>query len=334
VTGRAGVSGPRGTLTQRARVAVLRAASAGATRLPAGLAGAFSDVAGELWYRVTPARAATARANLHRVCENLAATGRGSPRARRAAADDRELERLVRAAYRHAVRTYVEMLRWRVIARDLGPLLTVEHPETVEPAFNDGAAVFATMHFGSLQVISAVLGELTAAPVTSPMETLADPELQRFLAETRAEVGLRIVPLAEARSELRAALRRGELVGIVADRDVAGGGIAVPLFGSPAPLPAGPAMLALEHDVPIHVAATRRVGGERFAGHLVTIRPADVVAGIEGRRARVEALMVAVARAFEHFISASPEQWWAVFYPIWPDLRPEPRVRAAAKDPR
>jgi hypothetical protein len=30
------------------------------------------------------------------------------------------------------------------------------------------------------------------------------------------------------------------------------------------------------------------------------------------------------ARAFERHIAAAPEQWLAVFHPIWPDLEGEP----------
>jgi lauroyl/myristoyl acyltransferase len=319
----------RGTLAQRARVGALRGASAVLTRLPTGVVGAGADAVGELWYRVTPSRAAMGRANLGRVCANLAATGRATPRIRRAAADPDELERLLRAAYRHAARTYLELLRRPAIVRELWGRLTVEHPETVEPAFARGAAILGTMHFGSLQVIEEVLVALARAPVTAPMETLGDPELQAFMAASRAAPGLRLVGLSEARRELKRALARGEIAGAVADRDIAGGGIATTLFGSPAPLPAGLAMLALECNAPIHVAAVRRIRGERYAGHLLTIDPAAVVAaaGATTRRQRVEAVLAAEAAAFEHFIAAAPEQWWAAFFPIWPDLAPAPRVR-------
>ncbi len=70
---------------------------------------AAADAAGELWYRVSPNRRRQARANLARVCEGLAASGRGTALARRAAVDPEALERTVRAAFRHAARYYVEV---------------------------------------------------------------------------------------------------------------------------------------------------------------------------------------------------------------------------------
>jgi hypothetical protein len=30
--------------------------------------------------------------------------------------------------------------------------------------------------------------------------------------------------------------------------------------------------------------------------------------------------MTVIAAAFEEIVADAPEQWWAVFFPIWPDL--------------
>src|SRR5450756_954331 len=86
---------PRATRVQRLRVGLLEAAAWLANRLPASVVGGAADAAGELWYRVTPARAAQARANLGRVVTHLAATGaragarRRRPRGARAAGPGR-----------------------------------------------------------------------------------------------------------------------------------------------------------------------------------------------------------------------------------------------------
>jgi hypothetical protein len=38
------------------------------------------------------------------------------------------------------------------------------------------------------------------------------------------------------------------------------------------------------------------------------------------RRERVTTTMTLLAAAFEDLIADAPDQWWAVFFPIWPDL--------------
>jgi KDO2-lipid IV(A) lauroyltransferase len=148
------------------------------------------------------------------------------------------------------------------------------------------------------------------------METVDDPPLQAWFEQTRGSLGVRIVGLRAARRELQAALRTDGFVGIVADRDVAGGGIDVPFFGAPAPFPIGPALLAIESGARIFAVAVRRLPDGRVAGGL---RPVPVAA--EGsRRARITATLTALAAAFEDAIAEAPEQWSGAFFPIWPDL--------------
>ena len=123
--------------------------------------------------------------------------------------------------------------------------------------------------------------------------------------------------MREARRELLGALRDGTSVGLVGDRDLTGGGLPIPLFGAPANLPLGPAMLAVESGAPLYVVGVRRTGDR-------------AVPGWPGGRSRSRgaaraasgspSTMTALAAAFERTVATAPEQWWAVFFPIWPDL--------------
>lgn len=313
----------RGTTAQRARASLVGALGTVLAHLPSAVVGGLSDAIGELWYRTAPERAARARGNLALVAGWLEANGRGAARSRAAATDPAALERMVRAAFRHSVRTYAETLRPAATARDVRRRLVIENPAPVDAAFaTPGRVVFATGHFGSMVGASTVLSDRSLVPVTAPMETIADPELQRLLLRARESGGARIVGLDQARHELRNALARGEGVGLVADRDIAGGGLPVTLFGRSATLPMGPAYLALEHEAPLHLAAVWRARGESYRGGLITLPhpPLDLP-----RRARIEALLQAEARALEEFITIAPEQWWTVFYPIWDGVEPRPR---------
>ncbi|MEO8207493.1 MAG: hypothetical protein ABI598_00550, partial [Chloroflexota bacterium] len=135
-------------------------------------------------------------------------------------------------------------------------------------------------------------------------------------------VGVDIVSLRDARRALTQALSEGRVVGMVADRNVAGGTVDVPFFGATAPLPMGPGLLALDQGLPIWVAAVRRAPGGRYRGQLRRVEmPSEGL-----RRARLTAAMTRVAEAMEASIAAAPEQWWSVFSPIWPDLDPEARA--------
>jgi KDO2-lipid IV(A) lauroyltransferase len=308
----------RATVVQRLRARAVAGLSWLACRTPEGIAIRVADLAGAAWYRTTPGRAARARRNLGRVCGHLALTGRGGALVARAASDSVVLETLVRAAYRHNARYYLEVLRIPAMtARTIRERVVVETPEVVDAAFATGRPViFVGLHFGAIELPAMYLAERTGRQALAPMETVGDPALQAWFVRTRGRVGVRIVGLREARRALLAALKSGESVGLVADRDITGGGLTVPLFGAPAPLPAGPALLAVESGAPIYVAGLRRGAGGRYHGRLVHVP----VAADGTRRDRTTATVAACARAFEDVIAGAPEQWGAVFFPIWPDL--------------
>jgi lauroyl/myristoyl acyltransferase len=163
----------------------------------------------------------------------------------------------------------------------------------------------------------------------TPMETVDDPGVQAYFERTRGRAGVRLVGLREARRALIEALRNGIPVGLVGDRDLTGGGIPIPLFGAPAVLPMGPAMLAVESGVPTYALTVRRAGRGHYRGRVI---PIDVPT--EGtRRERVTLTMTRLAAAFEDLIADAPDQWWAVFFPIWPDLEEAADGSAATETP-
>ncbi len=301
----------------RLRSRGLIAASWLACHLPEWPLTKLADLAGDAWYRLAPERAAQARRNLARVCLALEADGRGTAAARAAARDPRALERLVRAAFRHSARYYLEVARTPALRPgDLDERLIIETPEVVAEAFKgDRAVIFVGLHFGAIELPALYLAARVGAAV-APMETVDDAGLQAYFVRTRGAAGVRIVGLREARRELLGALRDGISVGLVGDRDLTGGGLPTPLFGAPANLPIGPAMLAVESGAPLYVVGVRRTAIGRYGGRLEAV-PVPT----EGsRRDRVTATMLALAAAFERVVAVAPEQWWAVFFPIWPDL--------------
>jgi hypothetical protein len=64
------------------------------------------------------------------------------------------------------------------------------------------------------------------------------------------------------------------------------------------------------------MSAVRRVGPGRYRGGVRQLPPP---AGAN-RRERSRAMAREESRLFEQFIIDAPEQWLALFHPIWPDL--------------
>ena len=293
-------------------------------RLPERPLMAVADLFGHVWYRLAKGRRATARGNLARVCRWMAANEVGSARGREAATDRRILESLVRDAFRHSVRYNLILARGPIMdAAYVARWMVMETEDVIDAALAEpNGALFVGLHMGSNELPALYLALKTGRPAWAPTQTLDDPLLQAYMVRSRARLGLHLVELQSARRELAEALRRGDPVGILADRDFTGGGIEVPLFGAPASLPIGAALLALETGAVPHVFGVRRDERGVYRARVERVPlPAD-----GSRRERVTGYLAAEARAFEHNVASAPEQWFAIFFPIW-------HAEAAASSP-
>lgn len=288
----------------------LEAGDALAGLLPTRAAYALADLLGAAWHRFAPARRRLVAANLARVC---AASGR--------VVGEAELDRLVRAAFVAHARYYLEVARFphhdpqRILA-----MLDVDDPEGLEVRMRDRGAVGVSAHFGNVEPAAtwmAVRGLRWVAPV----ERIDPPELFAYLLSRRgvATTGGELVPVPEAGRRVLQGLRRGEVVAIVADRDISGTGVEVLLFGHPARVPNGPATLAVLTGAPVLVGTLRRTAPERFAAaaEWVTWAPSG------DRDADIAALTQRITDTLAGQIARAPEQWWGAFQTVWSDLTPK-----------
>jgi KDO2-lipid IV(A) lauroyltransferase len=291
--------------------------------LPERVVWPLAGLAGRVSYRASGRRRDHARRNLRRVVTWMAANGRGDERYRRAATDPAALEQLVKDAFRHHAYYSVELARAPGCdARWISERLIVETPEAIKELLSTRRAmILIGMHFGAIEMPGMLAVQGVGALVT-PMEFVANPRIQRYIYSSRAAVGTTIVSLADAPREMIAALRRNEPVGLVADRDITGGGIEVQMFGATTKIPAGPALMAAESGAPVCMGAVRRTAPGRYRGKLLPL-PASEGAS---RKERSRAMLRDEARHFEDFIVDAPEQWLALFHPIWPDLE-KPAMR-------
>jgi lauroyl/myristoyl acyltransferase len=315
------------TALQRAVALLVRAASWLAMRVPNPWLQRVAHVAGAGWYLVAPRQRALARSNLRRVCEALAASGRGGPRIAAAARDRVALERLVRDAFGHRARYYVEVAcvprySWAYLEAHLqqdAAFTQATHDVTdlLDASASGARPVFVGLHLGAVELPMYFLTQGHGLRMVSPTETIGNPALQAYLVRSRAASGVRLVPLQSARQALRAALAAGEVVGIVGDRDVSGTGVTIDLFGHAARLPVGAALLTVDSGVPMVVGAVRRSGWGEYAARMLRVE----VPASGSHRARVMEAMRHQAAAIELVVADAPEQWMAVFFRIWPDLR-------------
>lgn len=212
-------------------------------------------------------------------------------------------DELVRAAVLSYLRTFWEVLAlpgWS--AEEVVARVRTEDEHHLRDAYARCGAVVALPHSGNWDLAGAWACR-TGMPVTTVAELLSEAEFAAFVS-FRRRLGMEVLSHREpgAISALAAAVRRGRLVCLMADRDLDGTGLAVQWNGRAVTMPAGPAMVA------------RRTGAAlvpafcHYQGASMVIRFGSPVPARPGRDGLV-AMTQEVADFFAGQIAAHPQDW-------------------------
>ncbi|MBI4494801.1 MAG: hypothetical protein HY690_18650 [Chloroflexi bacterium] len=271
--------------------------------IPPGLAYPVCDLIGDLASVVARGARRAVEANLRHVL------GARQPPDRR----------LVRQVFRNGARNYYDTFRIPALSGPaLERLVQAEGWEHLEAARAGGrGAILVGAHLSSVSLAGQIVAR-RGYPLVAVVEPIQPRWLFELLARLRAGHGARLLPLGlKAMAELVAALRRNEVVGLIADRDIGRTGLLVPFFDAPASMPSGPAALALRTGAPILVAVALRKPDGTFWG---VIEPPLALARTGDLRRDIERATCQIARRFEYYIRHDPAQW-TVFQPVWPEER-------------
>jgi phosphatidylinositol dimannoside acyltransferase len=177
--------------------------------------------------------------------------------------------------------------------------------------------ILALPHVGSWEWGGAWLA-LEEMPMTAVVERLDPPRLFDWFLQQRAGMGLFGVPLGEGSSvTVLNALKNGQLIGLVSDRDLVGNGVEVEFFGERTTLPGGAATLALRTGAALLPAAVYSGPGNWHTG---VVHPPLDLTRTGSLRGDVTRLTQELATIFEGMIRWYPEQWH-LYQANWPSDR-------------
>ena len=189
---------------------------------------------------------------------------------------------------------------------------------------SESGALMVVNHGGNWDTAGA-WGCLRYGGLTTVAERLKPEGLYERFVAYRESLGMEILPTGEPDiiRVLARRLKEGRLVPLMGDRDIGRNGVAVDLFGEPASLPAGPAILALLTGSPLLPV------GLWYEGTLARGRVFDPVPipTTGTREEQITAITQGVAHAFEATIREHATDWH-MMQPVWlADLDPS-RLRA------
>ncbi len=238
-----------------------------------------------------------------------------------------ELDDLTVRAMRSYARYWQEAFRLPTLGVErilAGTVATgVEH---MERARQEGRGmVIAIPHSGNWDAAGVWLVHWLGGPFMTVAERQRPESLFRRFLAYRESLGMRVLPLTggvqPSTTVLREWLADGGAVCLLVDRDLGGSGVPVTLFGRPATMPGGPALLADRTGAALLPAVCRFTAtGWEFVVHPeVPLDPARPL------RDRLTVAMQAVADAFTATIPERPEDWHMLGR-IWADVPPDAPV--------
>jgi phosphatidylinositol dimannoside acyltransferase len=228
------------------------------------------------------------------------------------ALEGEERDRAVSDAFVSYARYWMESLRLPAMTpQEVDAGFSIEGLEHIRAALDAGTgAILGLPHVGGWEVGGSWFVR-QGFPLAAVVEALEPPELFAWFANLRRSQGFNVIPLSRSAGvSVVRALRANQIVALVSDRDIAGGGVDVEFFGERTTLPAGPATLAARFGAPLLPTAVYFKG----AGHHAVVRPPLVLTG------DAVADTQSLARELEDLIRAAPDQWH-LFQPNWPSDR-------------
>lgn len=237
------------------------------------------------------------------------------------------LRRNVRGVFRNLMRSYFDLCRAPSLSNSqIDRMVDFDEQgwQRVVDLHKQGKGIILVSgHYGAFDEITHVISR-QGLPLTVLIAQFKPAWLSDFITQLRAARGLRMVLVSEeeghslnlaALKESIHLLRRGELLGVIADRNLEERGVAIPFFGQEAVMAAGVAKMALRTRSTIVTSFCTRLPRKRYS--VVFDEPIEPI-GSASNEEDVRNLLVKIFARFEHYISRNPDQW-LLLQPVWPD---------------
>ncbi len=257
--------------------------------------------------------------------------------------DARGIRRLSRAGMASYLRYYAEIFEvHRLGAEQLQARVRPEGHEVLREHFGEGrSVVLALTHMGNWDLAGAWAAR-ELAPVTSVAEVLEPRELFEEFVALREGIGISVVPLESGGDVFRQLVRivrgGGQLVPLLADRDLTSSGVEVELFGERTRVAVGPAALGIATGAPVVPTgifyerlhgARRRAAGSRW-GIVLRFHPAVELPADVPRTDRVRHVTQGWLDTLARDIVDHPQDWHMLQKVFVADLDPERYARTTA----
>ena len=196
-------------------------------------------------------------------------------------------------------------------------------------------AILLGAHLGSFESLRR-LGQAREIPLNVVMDVRNAVHLQSLLGRLARPENLRFIDaggsVVQAVLEVRAAVERGELVAILADRVSGPRTVAASFFGRQALFPAGPFLVAAALRCPVYLAVGLYFAPRRYDLYCEPLAEAIHLPRAD-REAAVSAMVATYAARLEHYCRLAPDNWFNFFDFFAPQTDVSARPRPPSSSP-
>ena len=219
-----------------------------------------------------------------------------------------EARRLVKKSFVNLARNMLDIMYMpNLNEKNLSKYIEIDHLERMRNALAEGhGVVVLTGHIGTWEWLSAAFS-LNGMPVTAIAKTQPNAEYSRALDDLRATIHVEI--FSRGTSELLSAgraLKKGKILGFLADQDAGPGGAFIEFLGKTASTPMGPAVFS-RRDV--HVEGNVILTNQEDGRHLVKIGEVMHFEDTGDTDADLFRFTEKMTRILENVIRENPTQW-------------------------
>ncbi len=227
--------------------------------------------------------------------------------------DDAAIRLVVRGVFRNTAKNYFDLIKIpHMKPEDIERQVMVHDSRYLADALAKGrGVVLVTAHLGSFDMAAQLLA-VRSVRTTILVESLEPRRLLERVISLRRNKGLNVIPAKSGALEVMfRSLRRGEVVLLACDRDIAGDSPKALFFGEETRLPDIAVRIAARTGAVVIPVFNVRRGDSRYD---VYLEPAiDIAPGGNGAVAQA---MSQVVCAMEKYIRMCPDQW-VVLRPVW-----------------
>ncbi len=174
-------------------------------------------------------------------------------------------------------------------------------------------AVFLTAHFGNWEMGALYIGLILNRSIHVLAKKQRNPTVSAWMKSIREKFGNKEILLGSSVKHFLLALKKGEIIGLVADQRAPRDSIRVNYFNRPTAVFTGAAAIALKARVPVFVILLKRVDFNKFQG---IIKKVEYEKSDKPAEKDIIAFTQSYMKILEEHVRECPQQWFWM-HNIW-----------------